>query len=418
MNISQKYSSIGRQNDCKNFFNSVPFRFSSVDSFYGLLIATAVLNLAACPFTIFLNALVMVAVKIKRRLQTHPNILLACLALTDLMVGLVVQPLHITKTIFLLHGKHFDEFCDIDLAFTFSLVISCWSSVSHLVLISGERYLAIKHTFTHASVITKVRVMFCSALAWIAAALFLLMLSYSRVMAFALQVITLSSIALFQILVYKEARRHEKRILSEQVSVETRAKFKREKKALKLTTIMLATIVMFFFIPFVSLFVTWHVLGEKLPPDVKTAVHHLALVSVIINSVVNPVIYSAKKRQFRIAFIELLLRKSLREAKEFDRRMFGSWNNAVSPQIHDWTRRPRPGTECRENENASHFDDIHENNRTVCVSYDKNTAFATPKQLTALFHQMYSAAHYKEKAEEQEAGRNARIDEKEEDDNP
>ena len=31
---------------------------------------------------------------------------------------------------------------------------------------------------------------------------------------------------------------------------------------------------------------------------------------------------------------------------------------------------------------------------------------------------MYSAAHYKEKAEEQEAGRNATIDEKEEDDNP
>ena len=28
-----------------------------------------------------------------------PNILLGCLALTDLMVGLVVQPLHITVTI-------------------------------------------------------------------------------------------------------------------------------------------------------------------------------------------------------------------------------------------------------------------------------------------------------------------------------
>ena len=345
MNLSQQYSSIRRQNDCKNFFNSAPFQFSSVDSFYGLLIATAVLNLVACPFTIFLNALVMVAVKTKRRLQTHLNILLACLALTDLMAGLVVQPLHITKTIFLLQGKHFDEFCDIDLAFTFSLVISCWASVSHLVLISGERYLAIKHTFTHASVVTKVRVVFCSVLAWITAALFLLMLSYSRVMAFALQVTTLSSITLFQILVYKEARRHEKRILSEQVSLETRAKFKREKKALKLTTIMLATIFMFFFIPFVSLFVTWHVLGETLSLDVKTVVHHLALVSVMINSVVNPVIYSAKKTQFRVAFIELLLRKSLREAKEFDRRMFGSWNNVVRLQIHDWTRRRRTGTD-------------------------------------------------------------------------
>ena len=227
-NLSQQYSSIERENDCKNFFDSVPLRFSSGDSFHGLLVVAAVLNLAACPFTIFLNALVMAAVKTKRRLHTHPNILLACLALTNLMVGLFAQPLHITKTIFLLQGKDFHQFCDIDLAFTFSLVISCLASVYHLVLISGERYLAIKHTFTHASVITNVRVLFCSALAWIAAALFLLILSYSRVMAFALQATILSSIALFQILVYKEARRHEKQILAQHVSLETREKFKHE----------------------------------------------------------------------------------------------------------------------------------------------------------------------------------------------
>ena len=363
MNVSQQYSSIVRENDCKNLFNSVPLRFSSVDSFYGLLVATAVLNFAACPSTILLNALVMVAVKTKRRLQTNLNILLACLALTDLMAGLVVQPLHIAKTIFLLQGKHFHEFCDIDMAFTFSLVISCWASVSHLVLISGERYLAIRHTFTHASVVTKVRVMFCSSLAWIAAALFLLILSYSRVMAFALQVTTLSSITLFQILVYKEARRHEKQILAQHISVQTRAKFKREKKALKLTTIMLVTIFMFFFIPFVSMFVTWYVLGETFSPDVKTVVRHLALVSVIINSVVNPVIYTVKKRQFRVAFIELVLRKSLREAKEFDRRMFGSWNNAVRPQIGQGGE--GQAEQNAKNENASSPDDIHEDNPEV-----------------------------------------------------
>ena len=158
--------------------------------------------------------------------------------------------------------------------------------------------------------------------------------------------------------------------------METRAKFKRGKKALKLTTIMLATIFMFFFIPFVSMFVTWHVLGETLSPDVKTVVRHLALVTVIINSVVNPVIYTVKKRQFRVAFIEFLLRKSLREEKDFDRRMFGSWNNAVRPQIHDWTE--GKGLEQNaENENASHPDDIHEDNLKVCVSDAKNTAFAT-----------------------------------------
>ena len=160
-----------------------------------------------------------------------------------------------------------------------------------LVLISGERFLAIKHTFAHVSVVTKVRVVFCSALAWIAAALFLLILSYSRLMAFSLQVTNI-----FSITVYKEAKCHEKQILAQHVSVNTlRPKFKREKKALKLTTIILVTIFMFFFPP-LSVFVTWHVLGETFSPDVKTVVRHLAYMPKILSSVVNPMIYTVKKR--------------------------------------------------------------------------------------------------------------------------
>ena len=157
MNFSES-SSIASENDCKSlFFQTVPLRYSSADSFDDLLLAAAVLSLVACLFTIFLNALVMVAVKTKRRLQTHPNILLACLAFTDLMAGLVAQPLHITKTILLIRGKDFHEFCDIDLAFSVSNAFLVLATSCHLVLISGERYLAIKHTFTHATVVTKAR---------------------------------------------------------------------------------------------------------------------------------------------------------------------------------------------------------------------------------------------------------------------
>ena len=81
------------------------------------------------------------------------------------------------------------------------------------------------------------------------------------------------------------------------------------------------------------MFVTWHVFEETFSPDVKTVVRHLAYVPMILNSVVNPVIYTVKKRQFRVAFIEVPLRKSLREEEEFYRRMSRSRNNAVRPQI-------------------------------------------------------------------------------------
>ena len=265
MNLSQtntSYSSREKMYDCKNvFIESVSLRYPSGDAFYGLLVAAAVLNLAACPFTILLNTLVMFAVKTKRRLQTHPNILLACLALTDLMIGLVTQPLHITKTIFLLQGKDYHEFCNIEQAFTVSFLVFSFITACHLLLISGERYLAIKHTFIHATVVTKARLIISSVLAWIAAIIFFLFASYLPAAFLIGYVVIIAAIALLQTFVYKEARRHEKRILSQQVTVEARARFKQEKKALKLTTIILVTIFLCFVLPTVLAFIIWWILN-------------------------------------------------------------------------------------------------------------------------------------------------------------
>ena len=373
MNFSQS-SSIEIENDCKSFFfQTVPLRCSSSDSFHGLLVAAAVLSLAICFFTIFLNALVMVAVKIKRRLQTHPNILLACLALTDLMVGLVVQPLHIAKTILLIQGKYSDEFCDIDSAFSVSFVMLVLATSCQLVLISGERYLAIKHTFTHASVVTEARLIVASAVAWISAALFFLLILYVSSLS---QAIIYSSIIVLQILVYKEARRHEKQILSQQVSLEARVKFKQEKKALKLTTVILVTIFLCFVLPSTVMFVTWELFGEKLSPDIKTLVRHFGHLPVLINSLLNPVIYTVRKEEFRVAFTELLLRKSLQEAEEFQRRLFGTTNNAGRPQDEQQGEGQEQNTE---ESNPAHANDNQDDNPEVlatAANFDDNITLA------------------------------------------
>ena len=46
-----------------------------------------------------------------------------------------------------------------------------WPFAVLLRCISAEQYLAIKHAFTHCTVVTKTRLLFLSALAWIAAVL-------------------------------------------------------------------------------------------------------------------------------------------------------------------------------------------------------------------------------------------------------
>lgn len=85
--------------------------------------------------------------------------LLASLALTDLLTGLVVQPLHGAMTIFLLQRISFLEFCGINLGFSISFVV-IWHAVLGHEVISGERYLSIKYAFAHNEMLTKMRVSF------------------------------------------------------------------------------------------------------------------------------------------------------------------------------------------------------------------------------------------------------------------
>ena len=71
---------------------------------HAVFIFRIVVNAISCPFVILLNILVIVAVKTKSRLRSKSNVSLACLSTTDLVVGLVVQPLEIVHYGFMLKG--------------------------------------------------------------------------------------------------------------------------------------------------------------------------------------------------------------------------------------------------------------------------------------------------------------------------
>ena len=47
-----------------------------------------------------------------------------------------------------------------------------------------------------------------------------------------------------------------------------------------------------------------------------------------VNSLTNPLIYCIRLRQFRVAFIQLLFKKSLAQAEEYEKKVFG-WTNAT-----------------------------------------------------------------------------------------
>ena len=326
-------SSVGLENSCDHLLFPVRLRYNFSDLTHCILIVAALLSIVACPFTWFLNAMIILAVKTKRRLQTHSNMFLASLALTDLVTGMVVQPLHGVMTIFMLQRKGFHEFCQVNLAFSFSFSLICHSVVCHLVLICGERYLTIKYSFTHHEMLTKMRVLVLSACAWIPGILVYFFLSRATMIPVTVVTITLlSSIICLQVLVYKEARRHEKRILACQVSEEAKAKFKGEKKALKSTTLIIVTVLLFFILPMGLISTTWFLFGEKFSESEKTTVRHFVFGLIQLISTVNPIIHVCRNKEFLVAFIELLSKKGFQEAEEIARNLCRPRRSGVRPE--------------------------------------------------------------------------------------
>ena len=306
---------------------------------YAAFVLKTVMNFFTCPFTILLNVLVMIAVKTKRQLRTKSGIALACLATTDFVVGLVVQPLNITTFILVLQGDETpNKLCSlIEVAVTVSITCAL-ASLYHLFVMSGERYLAIRHSFTYENgLVNEVRIIIASGLSWLAAVITIPIgyiseasrqfMSSSTV--FVALFVFIPAILYFHISVYQEVRRNKKQIIANQISSEARAKILRDKKSFYTTTIVLLTILLCY-IPANIWLVVLAVLKNRIPPNVKHIVLSVTTTILLVNSFFNPLIYAVRIRYFRVAFIQLLSRKTLAQAEEVEKRIFESRRIEVS----------------------------------------------------------------------------------------
>ena len=133
----------------------------------GVLVVLIIMSIIASPLTTLLNALVIIAVKTKPRLKTKSNSMLGCLAVTDGLMGMFGFPLFIAARISTLQADSSSEYCTVK-DFSRNIIrILGGATVFHLVLMNIERYIALKHSLHHQSLVTNVRVLGFSFLAWI-----------------------------------------------------------------------------------------------------------------------------------------------------------------------------------------------------------------------------------------------------------
>ncbi|XP_068726168.1 5-hydroxytryptamine receptor 1D-like [Montipora capricornis] len=253
----------------------------------------------------------MVAVKVKSRLRAHKsNILIATLASTDFAVGLFVQPVFIVNWIVILLRNSFQGVCLSKIWFRVGFSTLSTVSVLHLALLSGERFLALNRPFVHTSIITTTHLLFASVLTWSISLCVIIPISYTKVAKYTN--IVVNGIAMILIIfchvaVFRELRRHKQRIAALQVTQEERARFAREKKAFKLTVIIV-TVLVLCFLSFVVAPVFVFQNPSGMPWELVPIIKELSISIMLLNSLLNPIIYSISMKQFRISFVELLSR--------------------------------------------------------------------------------------------------------------
>ena len=208
---------------------------------------------------VFFNALVIFAVATRRRLQINSTVLLACLAGTDLLAGLVAQPITVVVEVKRLLGGGLS--CPLEKIQTVAIVAVAFASLSHLVLISGDRYFAIKNPLRYHDIVTKQRLTLGLLLAWaftVAVTIQEIILAsvdskteiystYLQVSAMILAIIVMLFIAFIVFTnryIFSETRRQKKRILTEQLPHEEVKRIKRVNKSVNTLAIILLALLL------------------------------------------------------------------------------------------------------------------------------------------------------------------------------
>ncbi|XP_048037775.1 trace amine-associated receptor 13c-like [Megalobrama amblycephala] len=114
-------------------------------------------------WTVFLNLLVIISISHFKKLHTPTNLIILSLAVADLLTGLIVMPLEAIKLIETCW--YFGEtFCKL---FMFIMGLLLSASLSNLVLIAVDRYVAVCHPLLYPQKITMTRMIIIVCFCWL-----------------------------------------------------------------------------------------------------------------------------------------------------------------------------------------------------------------------------------------------------------
>ena len=288
--------------------------YLSVHTYRNLVSLISVNSLAIIP-TILLNTKVIVVVATGRRLQTNSNILLACLAVTDLLAGLFLQPIAIAVEVKRAFG--IEPFCKLRVVYSIAALGLVFASISHLLLISLDRYIATKHPLRYLEIVTKKRIYKCVLVAWAIAVvvtvqeitlaiiesgnnIYSVVWTLTGVIDCLVGLVYIGGICYCYAYIFKETRRQKKRLQTEQLTQEEAKRMKKDNKASNTLALILGAMIITY-LPLIIVFL----FRDMVSPSARVTFYSWASTSALLGSLANPIIYCWRNKKLRRAFLEI-----------------------------------------------------------------------------------------------------------------
>ena len=262
-----------------------------------------------------LNALVIFAVATRERLRTKSTILLACLAGADLLTGLVGQPIRIAVEVERILKKW--TFCGALERVSFvSVGCHIFATLTHLVLITVDRYIAVKKPLRYRDIVTTRRVI-CGVLSVLGFTIYVTIQEsilaavnrasdiYNNVSFSTLTTVGLICIVFIvgiYLYIFSETRRQQ-RTQTEHLRVEEIRTIRKNNKAAKTLGIILVVLTAMYLPAIIVIILGFSVSLER---HVSNRFAGWAATLIMLGSLCNPVIYCWRMKRLRQAFLQIL----------------------------------------------------------------------------------------------------------------
>ena len=247
-------------------------------------------------------------------LPKNLRVLLLNLALSDLSVGLVVQPIYIIHLTFPFESHQGNYSQKVEIVFLVTATAFVCISILGVLAVSVDRFLAVYLHLRYQEIVTPKRVVSILILSWLISTTFPLLWivqEYHDFLVIFLNVFLatcLTTIALLQCKIYSIVRRQRFQIRAQQVQGsiqtedETRATFERQKSSVS-SAFYIYLLLLACYLP--NVFASF--VFKKSKERIFKILHKYMITLVFVNSCLNPLIYCWKLRHIRRT-IRMILR--------------------------------------------------------------------------------------------------------------